>query len=341
MLLSNHPLSLLFKNMSSKTMLQSYSIFPSKFQKVSFDINPLLFKTLRPLIFFILLMPLLLCGCSGRTVVINNIAGREANEIVVLLQSRGIDAQKMEAPTSAVGGATAEQMWNISVPANQITEALSVLNQAGLPRVRGRTLLDLFGTQGLVPSDLQDRIRYQEGLSEQLANTIRKMDGIIDANVQISFPKEEDTDQVPTASVYVKHRGIMDNPNSLTVNKIKRLVASAVPGLKPDNVSVVSDRALYADIMLSAEGISFEERDFVSIWSIVVAKESAFRFRSIFYIFIIAIFLLACLLAWAIWKSYPVIRKKGGISSFFHPQPYEINEEEETKEEGEESESEE
>ena len=53
-----------------------------------------------------------------------------------------------------------------------------------------------------------------------------------------------------TASVYVKHRGILDNPNSLLVTKIKRLVSSAIPGLEIDNVSVVSDRALYADITL-------------------------------------------------------------------------------------------
>src|SRR5690606_25821018 len=112
------------------------------------------------------------------------------------------------------------------------------------------------------------RIRYQEGLSAQLATTIRKMDGIIDANVQITFPTDEEKEKELTASVYVKHRGILDNPNSLTITKIKRLIASSVPGLTPENVSVVTDRALYADITLEPLQQLEEQRDFTTIWSI-------------------------------------------------------------------------
>lgn len=261
-------------------------------------------------------------SCNTKSTIVNSVSERDANEIVVLLNSKGILAQKLPSPAAAVGGGTAEKMWDINVPASQITEALAVLNQSGLPRVKGTSLLDLFGTQGLVPSDVQDKIRYQEGLSEQLANTIRKMDGIIDANVQITFPSEELPAQKITASVYVKHRGILDNPNSLAITKIKRLIASAVPGLSPENVSVVSDRALYADISLQTPQQLEEEKHFVSIWSVVIAKESIPRFRLIFYSFIILLFLLICLIAWLIWKFFPVIQRKGGFISLFNPEQY-------------------
>lgn len=265
---------------------------------------------------------LALASCTSKSTIVNSVPEREANEIVVLLNSKGILAEKLSSPVSAVGGATTEKMWDISVPANQITESLAILNQSGLPRVKGTSLLDLFGAQGLVPSDVQDKIRYQEGLSEQLANTIRKMDGIIDANVQITFPSEELPAQKITASVYVKHRGILDNPNSLAITKIKRLVASAIPGLSPENVSVVTDRALYADISLQTPQQLEEERHFASIWSIVVAKDSIPRFRLIFYSFIILLFLLICLLAWLIWKFFPIIQRKGGFISLLHPEQY-------------------
>ncbi|MCC5831962.1 MAG: type III secretion inner membrane ring lipoprotein SctJ [Chlamydiales bacterium] len=286
------------------------------------------------LLFLTAVLLIICAGCATQTTIVNNIPEREANEIVVLLASHGIQAQKTEAPAAA--GQEGGISYNITVPSSEITEALAILNRAGLPRIRGKTLIDLFGTTGLVPSDFQDRIRYQEGLSEQLAITIRKMDGIIHANVQITFPKEDEPDRGPTASVFVKHRGILDNPNSLTITKIKRLVASAVPGLTPENVTVVTDRALYADITLEPTPHMEELRDFVSIWTVVVAKESANRFRLIFYAFIIVLFLLACFLAWLIWKFWPVIERKGGFFTLFHPHQYEpgISMESEEEEKG-------
>lgn len=263
-----------------------------------------------------------LSACNSKSTIVNSVSERDANEIVVLLNSKGILAEKVAAPVSAVGATNAVVVWDIVVPPNQITDALGVLNQSGLPRVKGTTLLDLFGNQGLVPSDMQDKIRYQEGLSEQLATTIRKMDGIMDANVQITFPTEDNNCKALTASVYVKHRGILDNPNSLAITKIKRLVSSAIPCLTPENVSVVSDRALFADINLQNPCQMAEDKNFVSIWGVIVAKESASLFRFIFYSFIILIFLLLCALAWLIWKCLPLIEERGGWRSLVNLEPY-------------------
>ncbi|MFN0065771.1 MAG: type III secretion system inner membrane ring lipoprotein SctJ [Chlamydiales bacterium] len=282
----------------------------------------------------VLLLPLLITACNTNSTIANNLSEREANEIVVLLRSKGIEAFKVQAVATGVGGG-GDKTWDIQVPARSITDALAVLNSSGLPRVKGTSLLDLFGTQGLVPSELQNKIRYQEGLSEQLANTIRKMDGIIDANVQITLSQDDDEEkQEMTASVYVKHRGILDNPNSLLITKIKRLISSAIPGLKTDNVSVVADRALFADITLEQIQMG-EQFEYVSIWGVTVARGSTALFRTILYIFILVIFLLACLIAWLGWKTYPVIRRNGW-RSFLSPQPYAyevVSTEEQTAEE--------
>ena len=40
-------------------------------------------------------------------------------------------------------------------------------------------------------SDKEENIRYQAGLEEELKNIIRKIDGVLDADVQISFPSTE------------------------------------------------------------------------------------------------------------------------------------------------------
>jgi type III secretion protein J len=278
------------------------------------------YVVMRQILIFYLIFFSLLSGCASRTVIVNNLPEREANEIVVLLNSKDIFAEKVAAPIPATvtAGATPEVLWNITVPAARITESLAILNRAGLPRIRGTSLLDLFGAKGLVPSELQDRIRYQEGLSEQLATTIRKMEGILDANVQITFPQEGESKEL-TASVYVKHRGILDNPNSLTITKIKRLVSSALPGLKIENVSVVTDRAPLAEVTFHLPSPAEEER-YVTLWGVTVAKSSVTVFQLIFYFFLLFLFLETCLLGWMIWKFYPLTRKRP--SFFFKPEQY-------------------
>ena len=285
---------------------------------------------LRKLLIFAPLI--LLLGCNARTTIANHLSERDANEVVVLLVSKGIAAQKIPAAATAVGGAATSTTWDITVPAKEITDALAVLNQAGLPRVKGTNLLDLFGQQGLVPSEMQNKIRYQEGLSMQLANTIRTMDGIIDANVQITFPNEDEENQKLTASVYVKHRGILDNPNSLLVTKIKRLIASAIPNLEIDDVSVVSDRALYSDISLDQLQRG-EELQYVSVWGVTVAKGSVGAFRAILYTFIIVLFVLACAVLWMLWKTLPTIQHNGW-RAFLDPEPYAVAQKAEPEESG-------
>lgn len=272
-------------------------------------------------------------SCASRSMIAHGLAIREANEVVVLLVSKGISAEKTPVAASNVGGGSSEQLWDITVPGNQITEALAILNQAGLPRPKGTSLLDLFSKQGLVPSELQEKIRYQEGLSEQLATTIRKMDGIVDANVQVSFSQECDEENVPiTASVYVKHKGVLDNPNSIVVSKIKRLVASAVPGLIIENVSVVGDRAIYNNISLTNPWN--DEAPLVSIWGITLAQSSVVKFRAVFYIFMIFLFLTLSLIVWLIWKTHLLFSHFGGVKSIIQVAPYQYkteNKEEEKK----------
>ncbi len=259
-------------------------------------------------------------GCHSVSTIAYNLPEREANEVIVLLNSHGISAQKIPAPSSTVGGGSTAKLWNIAVPASSTTEAIGLLNQSGLPRAKSTTLLDLFGDQGLVPSELQNRIRYQEGLSEQLAGTIRKMDGILDADVQITFPQEQQEGIPLTASVYVKHRGVLDNPNAIMVNKIKRLVSSALPGLTVDNVSVIADRVLMSDVAFDREEGS-PCYDYISIWGLILAKQSALAFRLIFFFLLFLVFVLLAALVWIAWKGHLLI-KNWGLKSLFALHPY-------------------
>lgn len=276
----------------------------------------------------------LLCSCESSRTIVNGLDEKEANEILVFLSTRGIVANKTKSSEGAGAGGSKATMWDISVPEEKATEAMSLLNQSGLPRRRGQNLLGLFQNVGLVPSEMQDKIRYQAGLAEQIASTIRKIDGILDAEVQLSFPEEDplnpgaEKKQKITASVYVKHSGVLDDPNSHLVTKIKRLVAASITGLDFDNVTVIGDRARFTDLPSGVLSSALEEeKQYVTVWSVIVAQSSLFRFQLLFFSFTIVILLLLLSLVWVIWKVYPLLSQHGGIKELFHIHPIALEEE--------------
>lgn len=278
---------------------------------------------------FLLLLACLLAGCEGRRTIVNGLDEKEANEILVFLSTKGIDATKQQAATEAAAASKAVQ-WNISVESSRANEAMALLNQVGLPRRRGQNLLGIFSNVGLVPSGMQEKIRYQAGLAEQIASTIRKIDGVLDADVQISFPDEDplnpgNTKQKITASVYVKHSGVLDDPNAHLVTRIKRLVAGSVNGLDYDNVTVIGDRARFSESPLGGLQGTFgeEEIPFVRVWSITIAKTALTRFRIIFFSFTIALLILLLSLIWLLWKFFPMLKELGGFKGLFSLQQIE------------------
>ena len=273
----------------------------------------------------------MLTSCESNMMIVTDVDEREANEIIVFLASKGINSYKTAATSSSPGGNSGSQKYSISVEEGKSTEAMAILNQNGLPRIKGTNLLDLFAKQGLMTSDKEELIRYQAGLAEQIANTIRKIDGVIDADIQLSFPPEntgtigvqQQTTQKITASVYVKHQGVLDDPNSHLVIKIKRLVASSVNGLDVNDVTVISDRSRFTDITINPipEDMTPKAKEYVSIWSIVMSKNSASRFRFLFFFLSFLVILLSIISGWIIWKFYPTLKKRGGLKQLLNPLP--------------------
>lgn len=288
---------------------------------------------------------LLLTGCENNRIIVNNVDEREANEIIVFLASKGINVQKVAAPAAVgVAAQAGAPKYGLSVSERDMNEAMAILNQNGLPRKQGTNLLELFAKQGLMTTDKEESIRYQAGLEQQIANTIRKIDGVIDAEVQLAFPDTSNTTtagptpQAPvqrvTAAVYVKHQGIVDDPNSHLVSKIKRLVAGSVNGLDINDVTVISDRSRFTDVSLgtSLEGAANQPRDYTSVWSIVISKQSVPRFRTLFFLLISTNIALLVFAVWMIWKVYPILREHGGFRQLLNPAPM-IKPEEPPKEE--------
>lgn len=278
------------------------------------------------------LMMLLFCfsfltSCESRKTIVNGLEEKEANEIMVFLSGKGIDVNKVQ-EAAAGGGGSKVVLYDLDVPLDQVNEAMSILNQAGLPRRRPQNLLGIFSGTGLVPSDLEQKIRYEAGLAEQIASTIRKIDGVIDAEVQISFPQEDPLNPGQykgkiTASVFVKHNGILDDPNSHLITKIKRFVAASITGLSYDDVTVIPVRAQMNETRL-LDGAPEEDKQYVNVWSVILAKESVTKFRTIFFIFSAIVLILLLILIWISWKVYPLLERHGGIKELLHVHPIKL-----------------
>lgn len=276
----------------------------------------------RTLTLLILFLVPLLAGCESRKTIVNGLDEKEANEIVVYLNQRGFDAEKQKAEASGTG--QGPQMFDVTVKEQDAVQTMFMLNQVGLPRRRGQNLLGIFQNTGLVPTEMTEKIRYEAGLAEQISSTLRKMDGVLDAEVQISFPQEDPLNPGKmkgeiTSSVYVKHSGALDDPNAHASTKIKRLVSSSITGLKLDNVTLILDKALFSQPPIGGSILSAEEqKQYVVVWSLVIGKESLTRFRIIFFTLTLLILLLILLLVWTIWKTYPLLQSHGGLKELLH-----------------------
>jgi flagellar M-ring protein FliF len=128
----------------------------------------------------------------------------------------------------------------VLTPAGQAATARMILAEKGLPRsgAVGNELFDKLGSLGLT-SFMQDvtRLRALEG---ELARTIQMMRTVKAARVHIvladegSFRREREP---PSASVVIRSDGGDDRA---TGQAIRHLVASAVPGMKLDDVTVLN-----------------------------------------------------------------------------------------------------
>ena len=128
----------------------------------------------------------------------------------------------------------------ILVPKSDMYELRLLLASEGLPK-GGGVGFEIFDRQELGVTDFVQRLNYQRALQGELARTIAGIPEVLEARVHVVTPKEslfiEDRKET-TASVALKLRpGRTLSPSQ--VESIVNLVASAVAGLHPTQVTVV------------------------------------------------------------------------------------------------------
>jgi flagellar M-ring protein FliF len=132
----------------------------------------------------------------------------------------------------------------IYVPADLVPRTRVTLAEQGLPS-GGSIGYEIFdNSDSLGTTNFMQNVNLVRALEGELARTIRSVDAVKAARVHLVLPKRElfsRERQEPSASVLLHMRG-SNRPTQSQVVAIQNLVASAVPGLIPNRISVVDGK---------------------------------------------------------------------------------------------------
>lgn len=191
-------------------------------------------------------------GAEPKALLYSNLDLKEASSITQALDQAGV---KYEAKGD---GST------IMVARDKVASTRLMLSSKGLP-TSGSVGYEIFdNTNALGQTDFVQNLNRQRALEGELARTIRSLDGVTFARVQLVLPKRqlfEDDGGEPTASVVIGVTG--RSPSAEQVRALQNLVAGAVPNLKPDKVTIVDqDSKMLAggDAGATASAVADEQR---------------------------------------------------------------------------------
>lgn len=153
---------------------------------------------------------------------------KDAGQIIAMLQQQNVPYRYGE------GGKT------ILVPPTVVHDTRLKLATLGLPK-GGLVGFELMETQKLGVSQFAEQINYQRGLEGELARSIQSISAVRAARVHLAIPKQTAflrDGQKTSASVLVTlhPRQTLDIPQ---INGITNLIASSVPQLAAENVSII------------------------------------------------------------------------------------------------------
>ncbi|MCW5966119.1 MAG: flagellar M-ring protein FliF, partial [Bryobacterales bacterium] len=160
-----------------------------------------------------------------------NLSAEDAGQIVARLKESGVEVRLGEGGT------------RVLVPSAKVAEQRLALATQGLPQT-GRIGFEIFDQTNFGATDFTEQVNYQRAIEGELERSLMTIQEIERARVHITFAKNSvflESQQPAKGSVMVKlKQGMALQPRQ--VFAVAHLVASAVEGLTPEQVSVVDMR---------------------------------------------------------------------------------------------------
>ncbi len=128
---------------------------------------------------------------------------------------------------------------SVLVPTEKLDAARLETAAQGLPR-NARLGFELFDTPNWAGSDFSEKVNYQRALEGELERTLQTLNEVEAVRVHLVLPRESlftEQEHESKAAVIIKTRG--GTLSKEAQQAIPQLVASAVDGLRPENVTVV------------------------------------------------------------------------------------------------------
>lgn len=194
------------------------------------DSHPTLARLMRCLCWVFVVLSL--TGCS-REVLLRDLTERDANEIVAVLYSSSIEAQKLVDPKG--------KSFSVEVRSAELARSVAVLRALGLPKSPRTNLNEVFRSSGFAPTPFEERVRYLFGLAQEIERTISLMEGVLQTRVHVVTPdgasKIADLQQAK-ASIFVSYDDRYDIET--LVPRMRKLVSDSIEGLSPPRVEILA-----------------------------------------------------------------------------------------------------
>lgn len=157
----------------------------------------------------------------------------DANEMLVTLLKRGVDASKVSAGKTG---------YAIEVEKQDLIRSLEIIEENSLPKAKFQSLGSVFSGQGMIASQTEEQARLAYAISQELADTFSKIDGVLESRVHVVLVSHEQSSGIttpPSAAVFLRYT--RNSPVVDMIPGIKETVSKSVPGLNPDRVSVLTE----------------------------------------------------------------------------------------------------
>jgi len=190
----------------------------------------------------LLVSTLMLLGtaCGAELDIVHGLNEFEANEILVVLASQGIQAKKLKEEGRQI-------TYAVIVPESDSQTALALLVNNKLPKERSAGLADVYpaGGGGLIPTKSEEKAKFLMAMQGELEQKLKSMPGIQAAHVSVVVPEKDvirDLDTAPpqpSASVILVFNPSREGEPPVHVDRVKAIVAAAIEDLKPERVEVL------------------------------------------------------------------------------------------------------
>lgn len=188
----------------------------------------------RAIVSALVILTLSLAGC-GTTPVADDLAQREANEIIAVLRDRGIDG--------TVSKGRGSGHYSVSVASGNYGEAAAILSRLGLPGERKPSFQEMTATSGIIPSSRAvENLRLDRALAAQIEELLQARSDVYSASAVVR--RHVVGNEKPSVSVIVQRQP----EATLSVDEVREISAHSVLGVGKDDVFVsISDAPRFKD----------------------------------------------------------------------------------------------